>query len=352
MIKSTDALHLFRCTIGAETYGLDMSWVRSVQRIDALLMNSDMQTNSTGFVGWLPSNEGDIPVFDLAHRLRRPFATDRTNSHQRIIILPSPAPFTHSWSAKEQPWGLLVDHVWPVTKISGDNFAPLPPLVVNPATNYFEGVITLDGSLILFMSPEWLHPDAPSPLNGSATTKVQTPAINRPISEKRAAPHQNGKNSATLQPPQAVKSAGWLIIFSTSQAPSGERPILFGLSISQAPEVLAPLPLTPVPTAPPFVLGLINWRSRPVPVIDLNARLGLAARPMSSGEHHRFLMVRGYQPQSFVCLPIQPNVRMVQLPLAHRPSHRPLPLNKELVQGIFELEQGTLVIPNMKTLLS
>ena len=352
MIKTSDTLHLFRCSIGDETYGLDMSWVRSVQRIDALLMSSDRPTNPTGFVGWLPSNEGDIPVFDLAHRLQRPFAADRTNPQQRIIILPSPAPFTHNWSAKEQPWGLLVDQVWQVTNISGENVVPLPPIAVNPATNYFEGVITLDGTLILFMSPEWLHPDAPSPSNGITATTAHDTNLNKPGLEQSATPHQNGKSSASLKSKPAAKSAERLMIFSTISPAPGERPVVFGLSITQSPEVLVSLPLTPVPTAPPFVAGLINWRNRPVPVIDLNMRLGLSARPISPGEHHRFLIVRGYQPQSFACIPIQPNARMVQLPLAYRPSNRPLPLHKELVHGIFELEQETLIIPNLKTILA
>ena len=32
--RTTDTLRLIRCNIGHETYGLDMSWVRSIQRLD------------------------------------------------------------------------------------------------------------------------------------------------------------------------------------------------------------------------------------------------------------------------------------------------------------------------------
>ena len=85
--RTTDTLRLIRCNIGHETYGLDMSWVRSIQRLDRLLINPEMGVDEAGFVGWLPGNEGDIPVFNMAGRLGAPLpAGGGYSSQQRIIV--------------------------------------------------------------------------------------------------------------------------------------------------------------------------------------------------------------------------------------------------------------------------
>lgn len=39
-------------------------------------------------------------------------------------------------------------------------------------------------------------------------------------------------------------------------------------------EVMNPLPLIPVPGAPPWVLGAMGWRSHPVPVVSFEGLLG------------------------------------------------------------------------------
>jgi hypothetical protein len=76
--KTTDPLRLLRCDIADETYGLDMLWVRSIQRTDRLRRESpstsppDRLVESSGRdpVGWVPGSEGDkIPVFSLASQL-------------------------------------------------------------------------------------------------------------------------------------------------------------------------------------------------------------------------------------------------------------------------------------------
>ncbi|MDI3316171.1 MAG: chemotaxis protein CheW [Bacillota bacterium] len=51
----------------------------------------------------------------------------------------------------------------------------------------------------------------------------------------------------------------------------------YGADIGSVREVLAFQPVTRVPQAPSFVLGVINLRGRIIPVIDLRRRLGLAA---------------------------------------------------------------------------
>ena len=51
----------------------------------------------------------------------------------------------------------------------------------------------------------------------------------------------------------------------------------FGVPIASVQEILRPLPVTPVPGAPPHVEGVINLRGRIVSVVDLRKRCGAPA---------------------------------------------------------------------------
>src|SRR5258708_35238901 len=57
---------------------------------------------------------------------------------------------------------------------------------------------------------------------------------------------------------------------------------LFGVPVPQVQEVIRFQPMTPVPLAPPAVVGLINLRGQIVLAIDLRRRLALEQR--STGE--------------------------------------------------------------------
>lgn len=53
----------------------------------------------------------------------------------------------------------------------------------------------------------------------------------------------------------------------------------FGVPIGSVQEILRPLPVTPVPGAPPHVEGVINLRGRIISVVDLRKRCGAPAEP-------------------------------------------------------------------------
>ena len=366
--RTTETLHLIRCDIADETYGLDMSWVRSIQRTDRLRRHPGMDSPLTGQfsipanlhrpTGWLPGNDGDIPVFSLASRLGRsplppPPPEGGGSALQRIIVLNPPlSPPQAEGREEEQPWGLLVDRVSQVIQIPADHVVPLPSVVVN-SRNYFKGVIKLDEELILFLSPERLHPDAP-------------PSVSKPIEAGLA----SAPKSPTARARGQRRSHGQIVIFSITEPYLVERALSFGLSISQVLEILEPLPMTPVPAAPAFVLGLVNWRDRPVPVIDLANRLGLAGLARSNANGRTRLMIardkdhvlpvrssegnalkRGSNQGTLVGFLVRPEIRLLRLPIAHQPSSRPLTLDRVLTRGMVELEKETLVIPDLRGIL-
>ena len=61
--------------------------------------------------------------------------------------------------------------------------------------------------------------------------------------------------------------------------------VLFGLAIERVHDVFVPSGVTPVPLAPPEIVGLLNLRGRVVTALCLRRRLGMApAAPRAEGE--------------------------------------------------------------------
>jgi purine-binding chemotaxis protein CheW len=57
----------------------------------------------------------------------------------------------------------------------------------------------------------------------------------------------------------------------------------YALPLEHVLHVLRMVAVTPVPEAPAWLLGVINWHGRVIPVMDLRVRLGLPALPAGLG---------------------------------------------------------------------
>lgn len=64
----------------------------------------------------------------------------------------------------------------------------------------------------------------------------------------------------------------------------------YALDIMRVREIVRPMPITPVPRAPPWVDGVIHLRGEVIPVVEVRSRFGLPASP--AGPKTRFLIVR------------------------------------------------------------
>lgn len=58
----------------------------------------------------------------------------------------------------------------------------------------------------------------------------------------------------------------------------------FALNVSAAREVLTGEPATPVPQAPPALVGVLNLRGEVLPLVQLDSLLGIATRPYTAGD--------------------------------------------------------------------
>lgn len=324
--NSIDYLQMVCCSVGDETYGLDMSLVKGVQGAEAMRQASEDQP----LAGWLPTNRGDVPVVRLASKLGRRNAD--YNPEDQILVVDS----------SRGPFGLVIDRIKNVVNLTGENLFALPSLV-SGSGSLFQGVASIEGEMVLYASAEKLHPQA-----ARADEDLSKASSFFGIADKRL-------TEAVLQAEQRMaadpdhKSKGRVLFFSTADFYSSGRPLIFGLSLSQVLEITEPLSIVPVPGAPSYVLGLSNWRNNPVPVIDLNIRLRMGAS--SRGEGTCFLIVRAPGISELVGFPIRPDARMQILPLANVPCDRDLPLDRSLTRGIFDLTNATLVVPDMSRII-
>src|SRR5262245_30245114 len=101
------AHNLVLCGVGDQTFGVDMTWVRAIQRADQL----QRATGADGLIGHVRERDSQIPVFSLAARLGLPCEAAR--SMQQILMMDAP-----------RPWGLLVDRVSQVLRTSTSDLRP------------------------------------------------------------------------------------------------------------------------------------------------------------------------------------------------------------------------------------
>ena len=389
--EAADTFSLIRCDLVDETYGLDMTWVHSIQRVDRLHQNPQAMSLSTEkhvaaeelppFVGWLPTDEGEVPVFSLANRLGRSSQAAmlererRRGELQRIIVLDRPN--LRAEGIPSELWGLLVDRVSQTISVPADRVTPLPAAVINPSEAYFSGVVRMGEQLILLLSPEWLHPDkryrtesSRKPEKGSGERPAKEHDAERPM--RGAAPDSSAPKAERRG---RRRDSGQIVIFSILGSKTMGRTLSFGLSVSQVPEILEPLPAIPVPAAPAFVLGLMNWRDRPVPLIDMADRLGMNSRPARSADEAARLIIARDKADSgpmdrsqegdrkgtsssggmvegvLAGFLIRPSVQILRLPIEHQAGSRAPSLDLNLARGIVEMHDATLVIPDIGRIL-
>jgi chemotaxis signal transduction protein len=323
--------------VGEEIYGLNTSWVRGVQRAELLLSGAELDGGAAPDPppdGWLSGDDGEqpLPVYGLGRLLGLP--TQAQSGSQRVVVIDDGA----------HPWAMLVDRVSRVVPLPAEQILSLPSILVTPSANYFQGVIRREENLNLLLAPERLHPAAGTdgPRDGGSTEPVFS--IHHPMPSPVV-----GEGSE-----RSDQGEGRIVVFSVSAASPDEGDISLALSVSQVPEVLDLPPVTPVPGAPPFALGLINWRGRSVPIIDLAQRLGLASG-IAVNEHSRLMVTRsaiGTEQARLLAFPIHPTVRVLRLPLPSHPSQQPLPVDPSLTHGAFTLKNETLIVPALKAVSS
>jgi purine-binding chemotaxis protein CheW len=67
----------------------------------------------------------------------------------------------------------------------------------------------------------------------------------------------------------------------------------YGFPLGSVREVLRAVAISPLPSAPDIVEGVLNLRGRPVPVLDFRRRLGVSPRELNPSEHFVIAEIAG-----------------------------------------------------------
>lgn len=331
------------CRIGPLRVAFDVTHLRSIRRGDG------MQHNPSGLdpVGWLLDYD-ETPVVDVGHRLgiAPPLERRQGNDPGRVLI----------FDGDPRPCGLLVDASGRARDVQPGTLHPLPQLL-----QYLEplgclGLWTADGHVWLVLDAAVLHsPPVPRHAGGSGERRSANggEATARPPRPSELIPALDAGQTSTGSPravpaiddasreADTADSRGRLLLFSTHHGEAFEPPVRFALSMKQVLEVAALPTLESLPQAPHFVPGLALWRGRPLVVVDVDRRMGWTALQQTG---QRLVVVQDVN-GARLGLVASGELRMVRLPIPHRVSG--LTLDHSLALGIFEVDDGMLIVPDL-----
>ncbi|MDM8523354.1 chemotaxis protein CheW [Desulfococcaceae bacterium HSG8] len=175
-----------------------------------------------------------------------------------------------------------------------------------------------------------------------------------------------------------------VVVFpAMSPAEISDGQIYFLFSIRQVEEIINEVSVQSVPFSPSYIEGVTLWRNHVVPVISLEELLGMETMPDKSGFRllsTRLITVRILPPfspvenpplpvsaenpqhlsyaekrkkEGRIMLRVAPTIRMVSLPIPCTPvsSVGWIP-KRDLVRGVYEWEEGYLVVVHMFSIFS
>ncbi len=326
-------IKLISCTSGAEDFCLDMTSIRQIEAGEHLKINDE----PNGPLGWIHYQGSDLPVYAL-HEKMDPgnYAATADHHEGRVLIMDC-----------DEPLAVKVDRVNGLIDASPDQIAAMP-LITDPfQQNRYKGLVKIPGQWQLYPNHQTFGaPSKPAPAY-SETDLLSTTQI--PIIINSTTPRQ-GSSFVSIKPQ--------LLMFSSAvpdRVVNEDEPIMFALSLTQVKELMTPLPIISVPGSPNYVLGMVNWRDLPVPVIDLKVRLGIRTSVLDPGQletRSRLLIAQSPHSDKVVGFLINSMVKTFALPIPYQTFvSRPM-VDLQLCSGLYDIEGLPLVIPNLEALLT
>lgn len=154
---------------------------------------------------------------------------------------------------------------------------------------------------------------------------------------------------------QIATSEQRVLIFSAQTPRVSNRQIYFLFSQHQMEDILMDTAVWPVPFSPSYIEGVAEWRNQVLPVISLEACLGMES--LNSPKIQRLMVVRALRNEAApmgiyrIMLRIVPPIRMLTLPIECFPvSDGWIPENF-FAKGVYEWEDGFLVAAHMKNII-
>ncbi len=233
--KASRIIALLSFRIAGQLYGLPLEDVREVALFTADKVSA-VANNASAVIGIIPSRDGVLPIVSLASLLG-------LDVHEAGHLGSYVVEVEHDG----EPLGLVVDEIEVIHRLSEDAIDVVPALLQKgrgDAQIEAIGRVSDTGRLISILSPEKLfaHQDVALALAKNAEAKT--------IVKKE-------ENRESLEQ---------FLIFQLGVES-------YGMPVRSVDEVIrVPEDITRVPSAPPFVMGVINLRGKAIPLIDQRTR--------------------------------------------------------------------------------
>lgn len=269
-----NTLRLMPCHAGGRSYYLDAAHVRSVQRKEQWRLN--WRTDSP--LGWVRDGDDELPVFDLARAL----GVSHTKVAENAVVV-------DTWDGKKA-WG--VGGVGRVVMMAEDRLLAVPDACRDSVTTPWLGLVADPESSALCLDPR---------LVGS---EVLPPGISTPNASSRT-PDQDQVKPA--------RPTGRALLFSAFDGKGRLPEVRFCFGFGQIGEFITLPNVIPFPSGPGWLAGLIVWRERTVPVVNL--AFAATGKPLPV-DCEDYLVVRANASGDFAAVTVFGRPDTVELPLA------------------------------------
>lgn len=124
----------------------------------------------------------------------------------------------------------------------------------------------------------------------------------------------------------------------------------FAVDIHRVKEIIRPVEPTDLPHAPAFTEGIINFRGRLLPIIDLHARLGLKGQ--AEGEEARIVVVEtGRRPVGLLADAVREVLKVEEHAIDPTPD-LVSEVKSGFVASVAKLEERLLILLDIEQMLS
>lgn len=127
--------------------------------------------------------------------------------------------------------------------------------------------------------------------------------------------------------------------------------IYFGIDILQVQEVIRFTKITPVPLAPPDILGLINLRGKIVTIIDIKSRLQMNQNIKNYENNYNIILNNKLELVSLIVDEIGDVVEVAENEFEPPPATLKAEISS-LLQGAYKLQDKFLLILNVDKALA
>ena len=122
----------------------------------------------------------------------------------------------------------------------------------------------------------------------------------------------------------------------------------YALSLAAVERVVRVVEITPLPKAPPIVLGIVNVGGCVLPAVNIRKRFRLREKEMELGDH----LIVGYAGRRSVVLVVDEVRSVVERPEADVIAAQAILPGLEYVEGVARLEDGMILIYDLRKFLS